>query len=115
MVGHPGKWGSEAGIMHTVIKEIDNYTVHYYGDRTTRNNSGIAKIVNKEVNSCVLGFVEISDRIALIKTRDKSVNSNNIKAYASTTNKSDYEAEIFHEESKVKIKKNRCFARRVHH
>ncbi|XP_044755090.1 craniofacial development protein 2-like [Coccinella septempunctata] len=70
---------------------INDHTVYYSGDTSTGNKNGVAIIVNREVERCVLGFIGISDRVAILKVNAKPFNMNIIQTYAPTSESSEQE------------------------
>ncbi|XP_030751543.1 craniofacial development protein 2-like [Sitophilus oryzae] len=84
--------------------KIDDYDVYHCGDTTTQNRNGVAMIVSKEVNNCVINFMGISNRVALLKINVKPFNINIIQSYAPTSESSDQEIEIFYEQLRTALK-----------
>lgn len=74
----------------------DKPYIYYSGDTTTKN--GVAVILRKEIAGAVIGFLPISDRVALLKIGANPTNLNIIQVYAPTSECTEREIERFFEE-----------------
>ena len=66
------------------LNSDDNY-IYYCGQESLRRN-GVAIIVNKNVQSAVLGYIVKNDRIIPICFQGKPFNITVIQVYAPTSN-----------------------------
>ena len=75
----------------------DDHYIYYYGQESLRRN-GVAIIVNKRVQSAVLGCNLKNDRMISVHFQGKPFNMTVIQAYAPTSNAEEPEVEQFYED-----------------
>ena len=72
----------------------EDHYIYYCGQESLRRN-GVAIIVNKRVQSAVLGCNLKNDRMISVRFQDKPFNITVIQVYASTTDAEDAEVDQF--------------------
>ena len=75
----------------------DDHYIYYYGQESLRRN-GVAIIVNKRVQSAVLGCNLKNERMISVRFQGKPFNITVIQAYAPTSNAEEPEVEQFYED-----------------
>ena len=73
----------------------DSHVVYFSGNESTSRN-GVAFIISKHQNNCVIGYEPVSDRIICLKLRATPVDLNLIQVYAPTSTSSDEVIEDFY-------------------
>ena len=92
----------------------DNHYIYYCGQESLRRN-GVAIIVNKRVQSAVLGCNLKNDRMISVRFQGKPFNITIIQPYAPTSNAEEAEVEWFYEDLQELLEltpKKRCL---LHH
>ena len=77
----------------------DNHSIYYCGQKSLKRN-GVAIIVNKRVQSAVLGCNLKNDRMVSVCLQGKPFNNIVIQVYAPTSNAEEAEVEHFYEDLK---------------
>ena len=72
-----------------------NHVIYYSGNERGGSH-GVAFIVNKSLNKCVLGYNPVSDRIITIRLQVIPVNVSVVQVYAPTSTASDEDMEGFY-------------------
>ena len=80
----------------------DDHYIYYCGQESLRRN-GAALIVNKRVQTAVLGCSLKNERIISVRFQGKSFSITVIQVYAPTTNAKEAEVEHFYEDLQVLI------------
>ena len=75
----------------------DDHYIYYCGQKSLRRN-GVALIVNKRVQTAVLGCNLKNDRMTLVHFQGKPFNITVIQVYAPTSNAEEAEVEQFYED-----------------
>ena len=75
----------------------DDHYIYYCGQKSLRRN-GVALIVNKRVQTAVLGCNLKNDRMTLVHFQGKPFNITVIQVYAPTTEAKEAEVEWFYED-----------------
>ena len=75
----------------------DDHYVYYCGQESLRRN-GVAIMVNKRVQSAVLGWNLKNDRMTSVPFQDKPFNITVIQVYAPTSNAEEAKVERFYED-----------------
>ena len=75
----------------------DDHCIYYCGQESLRRN-GVAIIVNKRVQSAVLGCNLKNERMISVRFQGKPFNITVIQAYAPTSNAEEPEVEQFYED-----------------
>ena len=78
----------------------DDHYIYYCGQESLRRN-GVAIMVNKRVQSAVLGCNLKYDRMISVRFQGKPFNITVIQAYAPTSNTEEGEVEWFYEDLKT--------------
>lgn len=60
---------------------VDKQQIYYAGEDSTENRNRVGIIVTSEVNETLLGFMSVSDRVAMIKSKARPCNKNVIQVY----------------------------------
>ena len=87
--------------------EVDEHKIYYAGENSVQHRNGVAILVTKEINRAVLGFLPVSDRVAMIKINAKPFKLNVIQVYAPTSDSSDDDLEQFYTDIKKVLKQTR--------
>ena len=75
----------------------DDHYIYYCGQESLRRN-GVAIMVNKRVQTAVLGCNLKNDRMTSVRFQGKPLNITVIQAYATTNNAEEAEVERFYED-----------------
>lgn len=75
---------------------IDEYTVYYSGEGNDRHQSGVALIVNKEIEKAIIQCTPISDRLIVLKVQAQPFNLNIVQVYAPTAECEEEKIEKFY-------------------
>lgn len=76
---------------------VSEHTVYYTGNKDPQHRNGVEVILSKEAAGAVLRVRYLSDRVLMVKLRDKPFNINIVQVYAPTTGKPDEEIEEFYD------------------
>lgn len=74
----------------------DKHTVYYSGHGSYRKN-GVAFIISRHLENCVMGFNPISDRLISIRIKGKPVNLTVVQAYSPTSVAEEEEIDEFYQ------------------
>ncbi|XP_070159782.1 craniofacial development protein 2-like [Polyergus mexicanus] len=77
---------------------IDDHIVYYSGTSDTQHRNGVGFVLTKETDAAVVGFIPLSDRIAMLETQASPVNINLIQIYAPTGESEEEVVESFYKD-----------------
>lgn len=82
----------------------ETHAIYFSGNCDTSRN-GVAFVLTKSINNCVMGYEAVSDRILSIKLQAKPVNMNILQLYAPTSTASDTDMESFYTDLETTMSK----------
>ncbi|XP_012553302.2 LINE-1 reverse transcriptase homolog [Bombyx mori] len=68
----------------------------YFSGNNTKSSNGVAIVIPKGINDCVMGYESVSDRVLSIRIKAAPINLDIIQVYAPTSSSSDKDLEDFY-------------------
>lgn len=87
--------------------EIGEHQIFYSGEDSTNHRNGVGIIINSKIRKAVLGFIPISDRVAILKINTSPCKLNIVQVYAPTSESDEEDVEHFYSDIRKALKQTR--------